>query len=176
MAGWWQQLEAGAEAANRADASEHQAATNTGDPRPPQRVPDMNPPSASRSEPRTSPQNEPAQQNRAAQLDELLARADQAARRIAADQAERRASSQYATRMELEAQTQAGQQAEARDDVELEFELLRRGLSPLPDQSVDQVVQEGYRLRLAPARIGQDLARQVRHRERRTGSRGHEPP
>ena len=130
----------------------------------------MNPPSASRSEPRTSPHNESEQQNRAAQLNELLARADQAARRIAADQAERRASSQYATRMELEAQTQAGQQAEARDDVELEFELLRRGLSPLPDQSVDQVVQEGYRLRLAPARIGQDPARQVRHRERRTAT------
>jgi hypothetical protein len=136
MAGWWQHLEAGAEAANYADTSEHQAATNTGDPRPPQRVPDMNPPSASRSEPRTSPHNESAQQNRAAQLDELLARADQAARRIAADQAERHASSQYATRMELEAQTQAGQQAEARDDVEPEFELLRRGLSPLPDESL----------------------------------------
>jgi hypothetical protein len=170
MAGWWQHLEASAEAANYADASEHQAATNTGDPLPPQRVPDMNPPSASRSEPRTSPQNESAQQNRAAQLNELLARADQAARRIAAGQAERHASSQYATRMELEAQTQAGQQAEARDDVELELELLRPGLSPLPDESVDQVVQEGYRLRLAPARIGQDPARQVRHRERRTAT------
>ena len=78
--------------------------------------------------------------------------------------------------MELEAQTQAeaGQQAEARDDVELDLELLRCGLSQLPDESVDQVVQQGYRLRLAPARMGQDPARQVRHRERRTGSRGHE--
>ena len=49
MAGWWQQLEADAEAVNCADASEHQAASNTGEPRPSQRVPDMNPPSASRA-------------------------------------------------------------------------------------------------------------------------------
>jgi hypothetical protein len=48
-------------------------------------------------------------------LDALLARADQAAQRIVAQQAERQASSNYAVRMELEAQTQgeAGQQAEA---------------------------------------------------------------
>ena len=123
MAGWWQQLEADAEAVNCADASEHQAASDTGEPRPPQRVPDMNPPSASRSEPRTSPENEPEQDDRAARLDELLARADQAAQRIAAQQAERQASSEYAARMELEAQTQAeaGQQAEARDEAELEL-------------------------------------------------------
>jgi hypothetical protein len=49
--------------------------------------------------------------------------------RIEAQQAERYASSQYAARMELEAQTQAesGLQAEARDDVELE--LLCRSLN-----------------------------------------------
>ena len=64
MAGWWQQLEADAEAVNCADASEHQAASNAG-PRPPQRVPDMNPPSAPKPEPQTSPENEPAQQNQA---------------------------------------------------------------------------------------------------------------
>ena len=32
MAGWWQQFEADAEAANCADASEHQATSDTGDP------------------------------------------------------------------------------------------------------------------------------------------------
>ena len=32
MAGWWQQLKADAEAVNCADASEHQAASNTGSP------------------------------------------------------------------------------------------------------------------------------------------------
>jgi hypothetical protein len=89
----------------------------------------MNAPSASRPEPRTSPEKEPAQENRAARPDELLARADQAARRIAAQQAERQASSEYAARMELEAQpqTEAGPQAGTRDDVELE--LLRRSSS-----------------------------------------------
>ena len=123
MAGWWQQLEVEAEAVNGADVSEHQAASNTGEPRPSQRIPGMNPPSVPKPEPRTSTKNEPGQENRAARLDELLARADQAAQRIAAQQAERHASSEYATRMELEAQTQAeaGQQAEARDEIELEL-------------------------------------------------------
>ena len=123
MAGWWQQLEVEAEAVNGADVSEHQAASNTGEPRPSQRIPGMNPPSVPKPEPRTSTKNEPGQENRTARLDELLARADQAAQRIAAQQAERHASSEYATRMELEAQTQAeaGQPAEARDEIELEL-------------------------------------------------------
>jgi hypothetical protein len=72
---------------------------------------------------RTSPENEAEQDDRAARLVELLARADQAARRIAAEQAERQASSDYAARTELEAQTQAeaGHQIEAQDEVELEL-------------------------------------------------------
>jgi hypothetical protein len=124
----WQQLETDAEAANYANASEQQAASYTGDPRPPRRVPNLNPPSASRPEPRTSPENKPAPPISAARLDKLQSRADQAAQRIAAQQAERQASSDYAARMELQAQTQAeaSQQTQARDDVELE--LLRRGL------------------------------------------------
>ena len=102
MAGWWQQLEVDAEAMNCVDASEHQAARDTGNPQPPQRV----------------PENE-----RAARFDELLSRADQAAQRIAAQQAERQASSEYAARMEREAQHQAEaeQQAQARDELELEL-------------------------------------------------------
>lgn len=108
---------------NGADVSEYQAASNAGEPLPSQRVPDMNPPSASRSEPRTSPESEPGQDDRTARLDELLARADQATRRIAARQAERQASSDYAARIDLEAQThaEAGQQAEARDEAEIEM-------------------------------------------------------
>jgi len=126
-AGWQQQLEADAEAVNGADASEHQAASDAEESRASQCIADMNPPSVPKPGPRTSPENEPEQDDRAAQLDELLARADQAAQRIAAQQAERQASSEYAARMELEAQTQAeaGQQAEVPDEVELE--LLRRG-------------------------------------------------
>ena len=159
-AGWWQQPETDVEAVNCADANERQAASNTREPWRPQRVLDMNPPSAYRSEPQTSPENEPAQENRVARLDELLARAGRAAQRIAAQQAEQQASSQYAARLELEAQTQtqaeAGQQAEARDEAELE--LLRRTFSALPDEPADQVVHQGYRLCLNAARIGQDPA------------------
>jgi flagellar biosynthesis GTPase FlhF len=123
MPGCWQWLQADAEAVNRADANEHRAASNTGDPRPSQRVPDMNPSATPRSEPRTSPESKSAQEQRVAWLDELLARAGEAARRIAAQQAERQASSEYAARMELEAQTQAkaGQQAQPRDDFEIEL-------------------------------------------------------
>jgi hypothetical protein len=118
-----QQFEPDTEVMNYADTSDHQAVSNTRDPRLPQRIPDMNPPSASRSEPRTSPENEPAQESRAARLDKLLVRADQAVRRIAAQQAERQASRNYAVRMELEAQTQAaaGQQAGVRNEAELEL-------------------------------------------------------
>jgi len=123
IAGWRQQLEADAEAMNCADTGGHQAASSARNPRPPQRIPDMNPPSAFRLEPRTSPENEPTQENQEARVDELLARADQAAQRIAAQQAERQASTEYAARMELEAQAQAEarQQAEARGGAEIEL-------------------------------------------------------
>ena len=122
MAGWWQQPEAEAEVENGADTREHQVA-GRGNPELPQRVPDMNPSSTPTPEPRTSPQNEPVQDDQATRLGKLLTRADQAARRIAAQQAERQASSRYAARMQLEAQSQAeaGPQAEARDEAELEL-------------------------------------------------------
>jgi hypothetical protein len=122
VAGWWQEPEPEAEVVNGADASEQHAA-GRGDPEPSQRVPDMNLPSIPAPEPRTSPENEPAQDDRATRLGKLLARADQAAQRIVAQQAERQASSHYAARMELEAQTQAeaGPQAEAQDEAELEL-------------------------------------------------------
>jgi hypothetical protein len=123
MAGSWQQLEADDRVVNCADAREPQAASDVGTSWAAQRTADMNPPSSPKPEPRTSPESEPEQDDGIARLDELLAKADQAAQRIAAQQAERHASSDYAARMELEAQTQAeaGQQAEARDDLELEL-------------------------------------------------------
>jgi hypothetical protein len=123
MAGW-RQLEAAAEAVDRADTSVHHAASTTAaEPQPLQRFPDINPSFASRPEPQTGPGNEPAHENRAARLDELLARAARTAQRIAAQQAERQASSDYAAQMELGAQTQAEtiQQAEAQDEIELEL-------------------------------------------------------
>ena len=123
MAGWQRQLEAEAEAVNSADASKRQATSNTAHPRPPQRLPDMNPSSASSPEPRTGPENEPAREDRDARLHELLARAAQAAQRTAAQQTERQAKSDYAARMELGAQTQAEarQQPEAQGEIELEL-------------------------------------------------------
>ena len=123
IAGWRHQLEADAEALNRADASERQAVSDAGEPWLSQRTPDKDPSSVLRPDPETSPQIEPSQDDLGARLDELLARADEAAQRIAVHQAERHASSEYAARMELEAQTQAeaGQQAEARDEAELEL-------------------------------------------------------
>jgi hypothetical protein len=83
----------------------------------------MDPPSAPEPERRTSAESEPKQDDQAARLDELIAKANQAAQRMAAQQAERQASSEYAARMQLEAQTQAeaGQQAQARDEAELEL-------------------------------------------------------
>jgi hypothetical protein len=133
LAGWWLQLEADDQAMNCAVASEHRAAIGAEESGASQRSADMNPPSTP-TRPRTSLENEPRQDDRAARLDELLTRGDQAAQRFAAQQAKRQASSDYAARMKLEAQTQAeaGHQAEARD--ELELELLPCGLSALSDE------------------------------------------
>ena len=66
---------------------------------------------------------QPAQVDRAVRLGELLARADEAAQRRAAQHAERQASSEYAARIERQAQTEpeAGQQAEAREGIEIEL-------------------------------------------------------
>ena len=66
---------------------------------------------------------QPAQDDRAARLDELLARANQAAQRLTAQQAEQQASSEYAARIEGQAQAQpeAEQQAQAREGFEIEL-------------------------------------------------------
>ena len=131
-AGWWREFEADLQAAERAIARQHQAAIDAGEPWPPQRTPEPNPSSAPEPDAgptsKASPAVEPApakpeQGNRTARLDELLARAGQAARRLAAQQAERQASSEYAARIEREAQAQpeAGRQAEARDQAEIEM-------------------------------------------------------
>ena len=133
IAGWRHQLEADAKALNHADAGERQGVRDAGEPWLSQRTPDIDPASVPRPDPETRPEIEPSKDDGGTRLDELLARADQAAQRIAAQQAERQASSEYAVRMELKAQAQAeaSQQAEARDEVELE--LLRSSSSVLPD-------------------------------------------
>lgn len=126
------EFEADLQAAERAIARQRQAAIDAGEPWPPQRTAEPNPSSAPEPDAgptsKASPEVEPApakpeQDDRSAWLDELLARADQAARRRAAQQAERQASSEYAARIEREAQAQpeAGRQAESRDEAEIEM-------------------------------------------------------
>ena len=64
-----------------------------------------------------------AQDDPAARLDELLARAGHAAQRLTAQRAERQASSEYAARIERQAQAgpEAGHQAEAPEGIEIEL-------------------------------------------------------
>ena len=128
MAGWWREFEADAEAVERAIARQHQAAIDAGEPWPPRRAPEPNPPSAPEPDPETSPEDEPVPDqpvrgDRAARLDRLLARVDQAVQRVAAQQAKRQASSEYAARIEREAQTEpdAQQQAEVPHEAEIEL-------------------------------------------------------
>ena len=122
MTGWWREFEADAEAAERAIARQHQAAIDDAKPWPPQRTPEPDPSAAPSPDLQASPE-EAVHDDRAARLDELLARTDQAAQRVAAQEAERQASSEYAARIEREAHTQveARQQAEARDGAEIEL-------------------------------------------------------
>ena len=123
LAGWWQQVEADADAMDRVDASEHQAVIDAEESRASRHIADMTPPPAPEAEPRMSLENQPEQDDRPARLDELLARADQAARRIAEQRADRYTGGEYSARLEIEAQAQAevGQQAQSRDEAELEL-------------------------------------------------------
>ena len=132
MDGWWREFDADLQAVERVIARRHQAAFDAGQPWPPQRAPEWNQPSVLGPDPgpapKLSPEGEPASaqpgnDDRAARLDELLARADQAAQRITAQQTERQASSDYAIRIEREAQAQpeAERQAEAREGAEIEM-------------------------------------------------------
>ena len=131
-AGWWRELEADVQAVERAIARQHQAAIDAVEPWPPRRTLEPDPLSAPRPDPKSAPETsaedepvpaQPVQDDRSARLDELLARAGQAAQRLTAQQAERQASSQYAARIQREAQAEpeAGHQAEARDQAEIEL-------------------------------------------------------
>jgi hypothetical protein len=131
-AGRWREFEADLQAAERAIARQHQVAIDAGEPWPPQRTPEPNPSSApepdagptSKANPEVEPAPaKPEQDDRSARLDELLERTGQAARRLAAQQAERQASSEYAARTEREARAQpeARRQAEAQDQAEIEM-------------------------------------------------------
>jgi hypothetical protein len=131
MEGWWREFEADLQAVERAIARQHQAAIDSRQPWPPQRAPELEQLSVFAPEPvptPTGPEGKPAHaqpghDDQAAQLDELLAQADQAAQRLAAQRGERQATREYAARLEREAQAQpeAERQAEVRDGAEMEL-------------------------------------------------------
>ncbi len=151
MAGWWRQLDADLDALDRAIGREHQAAIAAGKPWPPERtaqaenerpeagpvagplhrdgalrgpgydLPVSGPEPAEPGMQAPAPQHEPDAPS--ARLDVLQARADQAAQRLAADNAEREARAAYTTRIEREAQAEpeAERQAEIPDEAEMEL-------------------------------------------------------
>jgi hypothetical protein len=120
MASWWHEFQAHAEAAERALGRQHLAAVTAGEPWPPQHAREPSPdPQASLGEELISAH--PALVEIAARLDELLARVDQAAQRVAAQEAGRQPSSDYAVRVEREAQAESEQQAETRSGAEIEL-------------------------------------------------------
>jgi hypothetical protein len=107
---WWREFEANIQAVERAIARQHQAAIDAGEPWPPE------------SSPPSAPRQDHVPYDRAARLDKLLAQTEQAVQRVAAQAAERHASSEYSARIGREAQTglEAHQQAEAQDEAEME--------------------------------------------------------
>jgi hypothetical protein len=127
---WWREFEAGIEAADRALARQQQTAINAGQPWPPARHPQAQPEAVHAPQPGNSMSEQPEivepeadrDGERAALLDELQARANEAAARIEAQRAELDASSQYTARIEREAQAEpeADWQAEAPDEIEIE--------------------------------------------------------
>jgi hypothetical protein len=130
---WWRQFEANLEAADQALTRQQQAAIDTGRPWPPparhsqpqqeaERAPQPGNPVA--EQPEILEPGPGRDEQRAARLDELHARAGNAAARIEAQQAELEISSQYTARLQREAQAepQAGRQAKAPDEIEMELQ------------------------------------------------------
>jgi hypothetical protein len=120
---WNRQFENDLAAVDRAIAREQQAALDAGKPWPPGRkTPEPSPdPGAHRviEEP-AADVGQPG--NRAARLDELQARADEAALRIATEEAEQQASAEYIARIERQAQAEPQPDWFAeRDDAEMEM-------------------------------------------------------
>jgi len=152
MARWWPKFDADLDAMDRAIEREHQAAIAAGQPWPPQHSAQAEPTYAEATaiiarlrragyllEPHPNPEDPalvtgasatqaPAPHmpgDRSACLDTLQARADQAAHRIAVDNAAREARAQYTTRLGRQARVQAEptaqRQAEASDGIEIEL-------------------------------------------------------
>ena len=114
---WWQQFEADLTATERALERQHQAATVAGNPWSPPRTPQ------SEQELRAIPASEVKPGNQAARLDQLLGQAVDAIKRLAAEDAEKEAGTQYAFRMEREAMTEPEPALQARAQEQAEAEL-----------------------------------------------------
>ena len=154
MATWWREFQAHADAVDRAVEREHQAATNAGQPWPPERKAEagheephaaapVRQPQLEQSSPGTprakkEPEPEtfkpktpnaeaagavPANDGRAARLDELQARAVEAALRIDVQREELEASREHTARIqrEVQAEPEADRQAETPCDMEMEL-------------------------------------------------------
>ena len=117
---WNEQFENDLAAVDRAIIREHQAALDAGQPWPPEQ---KTTPEPSEPEPHEEPASDVGQPgNRAARLDELQARADKAAQRIATDEAEQQASAEYVARIERQAQAEPQPDWSAeRDEAEMEL-------------------------------------------------------
>jgi hypothetical protein len=127
MVGWWRRLEADIAAVDGAIEREHQAAIAAGKSWPPDRTPHSEPELA--PEPESSPgfdseaDGKPSADDQAARLDGLLAQAAKAARRFAAEKADREVRAEYAARLEREACTEPERTLRAKTSYEAEIEL-----------------------------------------------------
>jgi hypothetical protein len=127
MVKWWRRLEADLAAVDRAIEREHQAAIAAGKPWLPERMPQPGPEHVPEPEsgPRPDPQadGQPGPDDQAARLNGLLAQATQAARRFAAENADRQARTEYAARLEREAYEEPEHTVQAEGSYEAEIEL-----------------------------------------------------
>ena len=115
---WGREPGADCEAAGRAIARQHQAATGAGQAWPPHHAPELTPNPNPAAEPASA---QPRQDNRAARLDQPLALAGDTARRLTAQRAGRQASSEYAARLERQAQAEPGAGHQAEEGFEIEM-------------------------------------------------------
>ena len=115
MAGWWQQFEADLTATERALERHRQTVTATGDPWQPQRTPQPEQKLRAASMPEVKPDK------MVARLDQLLGRAADATKRLAAKNGEQEARAQYADRMEREAQAEAEPALQTQAEAEAEL-------------------------------------------------------
>jgi len=112
MAGWWQQFEADLATTECALERERQAATAAGHPWPPRR----------KQEPLARGARVQEPDGQAAQLDELLGHATEAAEHLAADNSERGVRAKYTARVEREAHTELKSTLQAQNYYQAEAE------------------------------------------------------